>query len=331
MTAAPANGITIEYDVHGDGEPLLLVMGLGGQLVGWPIEFVQRLADRGFKVIRFDNRDIGLSSKMPTPPPTRRQVIAALLSRRFAKSDYTARRHGRRRGRVARPPPHRPGPHGRHLDGRDDRPDARHHPSRPRGQPDVDHVQHRRSQARPHPPLAAAAAAEPDDPQPRRRDRQRGRGLPADLRAALRRRRRAGDDGGGLPPQLRRRRRRPPDDGRRRQPRPHLGPAPGARADARHPRPRRSVGAARRRDRHRQGDPGRPPRDVPGHGPRPAQAADGTRSSTRSSRTPAGPVPTAASAPGSPELSPPASRRARRSSAPRGGGATRRCTCRPAR
>ena len=88
MTAAQANGITIEYDVHGDGEPLLLIMGLGGQLVGWPIEFVQRLADRGFKVIRFDNRDIGLSSKMPTPPPSRRQLIAALLSRRFAKSDY---------------------------------------------------------------------------------------------------------------------------------------------------------------------------------------------------------------------------------------------------
>ena len=75
MTAAQANGITIEYDVHGDGDPLLLVMGLGGQLVGWPIEFVRQLADRGFKVIRFDNRDIGLSSKMPAPPPTRRQVI----------------------------------------------------------------------------------------------------------------------------------------------------------------------------------------------------------------------------------------------------------------
>jgi pimeloyl-ACP methyl ester carboxylesterase len=88
MTAAPANGITIEYDVHGDGEPLLLIMGLGGQLVGWPIEFVQRLADRGFKVIRFDNRDIGLSSKMTTPPPKRRQLIAALLNRRFAKSEY---------------------------------------------------------------------------------------------------------------------------------------------------------------------------------------------------------------------------------------------------
>ena len=76
MTAANVNGITIEYDVHGDdgGEPLLLVMGLGGQLVAWPLEFVERLVAKGFRVIRFDNRDIGLSSLMPAPPPTKRQV-----------------------------------------------------------------------------------------------------------------------------------------------------------------------------------------------------------------------------------------------------------------
>jgi pimeloyl-ACP methyl ester carboxylesterase len=88
MSAAPANGITLEYDVHGDGEPMLLIMGLGSQLIAWPIEFVERLVDRGFKVIRFDNRDIGLSTKMSTPPPTRRQVFTALLNRRFAHSAY---------------------------------------------------------------------------------------------------------------------------------------------------------------------------------------------------------------------------------------------------
>ena len=49
MTAAQANGITIEYDVHGDGEPLLLVMGLGGQLVGWPIEFVRSARRSGLQ------------------------------------------------------------------------------------------------------------------------------------------------------------------------------------------------------------------------------------------------------------------------------------------
>jgi len=58
-----ANGLQIEVDVQGppQGEPLLLVMGLGMQLVGWPEELVADLAARGFRVIRFDNRDIGLS------------------------------------------------------------------------------------------------------------------------------------------------------------------------------------------------------------------------------------------------------------------------------
>jgi pimeloyl-ACP methyl ester carboxylesterase len=88
MTAAPANGITIEYDVHGDGEPLLLVMGLGGQLVAWPMEFVERLVDRGFQVIRFDNRDIGLSTRIPGPVPTRRQLVAATVSPGRARSAY---------------------------------------------------------------------------------------------------------------------------------------------------------------------------------------------------------------------------------------------------
>jgi pimeloyl-ACP methyl ester carboxylesterase len=58
-----ANGIAIEVDVQGPpgGEPLLLIMGLGMQLVAWSDEFVQMLVARGFRVIRFDNRDAGLS------------------------------------------------------------------------------------------------------------------------------------------------------------------------------------------------------------------------------------------------------------------------------
>ncbi len=58
-----AGGIGIEVDDQGlpDGEPLLLIMGLGMQLTGWPDEFVQLLVSRGFRVLRFDNRDIGLS------------------------------------------------------------------------------------------------------------------------------------------------------------------------------------------------------------------------------------------------------------------------------
>jgi pimeloyl-ACP methyl ester carboxylesterase len=88
MTAAQCNGITIEYETYGEGEPLLLVMGLGGQLVAWPMDFVNRFVDLGFQVIRYDNRDVGLSSKMPGKPPSLLRTIAAVLSRRFAKSSY---------------------------------------------------------------------------------------------------------------------------------------------------------------------------------------------------------------------------------------------------
>ncbi len=61
---AKANGIDICYETFGDpdGEPLLLVMGLGSQLVYWPVELCEGLADRGFFVIRYDNRDTGLST-----------------------------------------------------------------------------------------------------------------------------------------------------------------------------------------------------------------------------------------------------------------------------
>ncbi|MBP6899461.1 MAG: alpha/beta fold hydrolase [Burkholderiaceae bacterium] len=58
-----ANGLGIEVDDQGppNGAPLLLIMGLGMQLLAWPQELVDDLVARGFRVIRFDNRDIGLS------------------------------------------------------------------------------------------------------------------------------------------------------------------------------------------------------------------------------------------------------------------------------
>jgi pimeloyl-ACP methyl ester carboxylesterase len=57
-----ANGISLEVeDSRGSGPAVLLVMGLGMQLVAWPPAFVQALEDEGYRVIRFDNRDIGLS------------------------------------------------------------------------------------------------------------------------------------------------------------------------------------------------------------------------------------------------------------------------------
>jgi pimeloyl-ACP methyl ester carboxylesterase len=65
MAQMTANGISIEYESFGDpGQPaLLLIMGLGAQLTLWPIELVDALVARGFHVVRYDNRDVGLSTK----------------------------------------------------------------------------------------------------------------------------------------------------------------------------------------------------------------------------------------------------------------------------
>src|ERR1044072_1193098 len=62
---APANGIELCYQEMGDpdGEPLLLIMGLATQMIAWDEGFCGMLAERGFPVVRVDNRDIGRSTK----------------------------------------------------------------------------------------------------------------------------------------------------------------------------------------------------------------------------------------------------------------------------
>ena len=62
-----ANGISLEYTETGpkDGPAMILIRGLGTQSVHWPQEFVQGLADLGYRVICFDNRDVGLSQRCP--------------------------------------------------------------------------------------------------------------------------------------------------------------------------------------------------------------------------------------------------------------------------
>lgn len=66
MARLTANGIGIEYETFGNpkGAPLLLIMGLGAQMTAWDDDFCKQLSLRGFHVIRFDNRDVGLSDKM---------------------------------------------------------------------------------------------------------------------------------------------------------------------------------------------------------------------------------------------------------------------------
>ncbi|HYO59584.1 alpha/beta hydrolase [Archangium sp.] len=60
------NGIDIEYESFGDEKapPLLLIMGLSAQMVVWDEELIEQLVQRGFRVIRFDNRDVGLSTHL---------------------------------------------------------------------------------------------------------------------------------------------------------------------------------------------------------------------------------------------------------------------------
>lgn len=66
MPQLSANGLRIEYETFGDASSpaLLLIMGLGGQMIQWPDEFCAALAAGGYYVIRYDNRDVGLSTRL---------------------------------------------------------------------------------------------------------------------------------------------------------------------------------------------------------------------------------------------------------------------------
>lgn len=88
MPAVDVGDITIEYERSGAGEPLLLVMGLGAQLTAWPVEFVDGLVSRGFDVIRFDNRDAGLSSRCDWQPPSPVKAFLRKLLRRPVETGY---------------------------------------------------------------------------------------------------------------------------------------------------------------------------------------------------------------------------------------------------
>lgn len=83
MPNTSANGISIEYDSFGeaDAAPILLIAGLGAQMITWTVPFCTLLASRGFRVVRFDNRDAGLSTHFTdasAPPFT---AIADALAR----------------------------------------------------------------------------------------------------------------------------------------------------------------------------------------------------------------------------------------------------------
>ncbi|HEX3375246.1 MAG TPA: alpha/beta hydrolase [Candidatus Acidoferrales bacterium] len=83
MPKASANGISIEYDSFGKQEsaPVLLIAGLGVQMIGWTEPFCNILASKGFWVIRYDNRDVGLSTHFAEAPVPDFSAIAGALVR----------------------------------------------------------------------------------------------------------------------------------------------------------------------------------------------------------------------------------------------------------
>ena len=83
----PANGIEIEYDTFGEpADPaLLLVMGFTAQMTAWDEALCKLLADRGLFVIRFDNRDCGLSTKLDGVPVDLGTVMAKSMAARSCR------------------------------------------------------------------------------------------------------------------------------------------------------------------------------------------------------------------------------------------------------
>lgn len=80
-------GVSLCYEEFGQASdpPILLIMGLATQMIGWPDEFCQRLAERGFHVVRYDNRDCGRSTHMSGRPPKPMELVR----RRVPAGQYT--------------------------------------------------------------------------------------------------------------------------------------------------------------------------------------------------------------------------------------------------
>ena len=92
MPNVTANDIKIEYDTIGNPSlpPLLLIMGLGGQLIHWDKDFCRQLADKGLFIIRYDNRDTGLSTKFEAAGlPDMSEMIKALMQGQSIETPYS--------------------------------------------------------------------------------------------------------------------------------------------------------------------------------------------------------------------------------------------------
>ena len=92
MPQIQSNGVSLEVETIGnsDNPAVLLVMGLGAQMTAWPDDFCQQLCERGYFVIRFDNRDVGLSTWFDEigEPNMNRTYLSHLFGRKI-KSPYS--------------------------------------------------------------------------------------------------------------------------------------------------------------------------------------------------------------------------------------------------
>ncbi|MEM6290622.1 MAG: alpha/beta hydrolase [Myxococcota bacterium] len=89
MPSARIGDLEFDYDVRGQGRPLLLIMGLGAQKVLWPEGFCDALAERGFEVARFDNRDVGRSSRLDhLGVPSMKEAMVRWALGRAVKAPY---------------------------------------------------------------------------------------------------------------------------------------------------------------------------------------------------------------------------------------------------
>jgi pimeloyl-ACP methyl ester carboxylesterase len=92
MPRIKANNLTIEFETFGepDAKPLLLVMGLGAQMIAWDENFCQQLADAGHFVIRYDNRDVGLSTYFDDHGvPDFKELAVELMTKGSVEVPYT--------------------------------------------------------------------------------------------------------------------------------------------------------------------------------------------------------------------------------------------------
>jgi pimeloyl-ACP methyl ester carboxylesterase len=140
-------GIELCYDAFGDdaAPPVVLIAGLGQQKHSWPEEMATNLAERGYRAIRFDNRDAGRSTHASFPRPRRLAVLrGGSDTRQYHLGDMARDTVGLLDAL---------GYHDAHLvgvfDGRHDRPDRRGASSGPGANAHLDHVDHRCAAHRP--------------------------------------------------------------------------------------------------------------------------------------------------------------------------------------